>query len=166
MSPPTASPLIKAFGLAAVLGGMLYVGHAWLSPRPDAATPEASSAPDRSAVAEPTVPTPASTPPPGHLNAKEVAQAYASDREAANARFKGQRMQVHGVVNQIEAGQGQVLLVTLGAGESHGGLRAVIDGGAQPLARQAVVGQSLNLDCLNQGLLMAEPVLSDCRLRP
>lgn len=166
MSRPTASPLIKALGLAVVLGGALYGAHAWLNSGVDAATPEAASAPDGSAAVGPTAPTPTSTTPPGRLNAKDVAQAYASDHEAANARFKGQRMQVHGVVNQVEAGQGQVLLLTLGADESHAGLRAVVDGRAQPLARQAVVGQPLSLDCLNQGLLMAEPVLSDCRVLP
>ncbi len=166
MSRPTASPLLKALGLVAILGGALYGGQAWLNAGQDGAEPDASSAPNGHPIAAPSTSGPATTSMPGRLNAKDIAQAYASDRQAADARFKGQRMPIHGVVHSIEPGQGQILLITLGADDAHAGLRAVVDGGAQPLARQAVVGQALSVDCLNQGLLMGEPVLSDCRVLP
>lgn len=166
MSRPTASPLLKALGLVAILGGALYGGQAWLNAGQDAAAPEAPSTPNGPSGGDPATSGPTTTSMPGRQNAKDVAQAYAADRQAANARFKGQRLQIQGVVNGIEPGQGQILLITLGADDGHAGLRAVVDGGAQPLARQAAVGQALSLDCLNQGLLMAEPVLSDCRILP
>ena len=161
MSRPTPLPLIKALGLVVILGGALYAGHAWLDGGPPAAAPEAASTPDLPVATPSSL---GSTPMPGRLEAKDVAQAYARDRQAADARFKGRRMRIQGRVNSIEPGQGQVLLITLGANDEQAGLRAVVDGGTQALARQAVVGQALSLDCLNQGLLMAEPVLSDCRI--
>ena len=164
MPRPTASPLLKALGLMALLGGALYGGQAWLNAGQDMA--DAPSAPNGDPIAAPSTSGPATTPMPGRLNAKDIAQAYAIDRQAADARFKGQRMPIHGVVHSIEPGQGQILLITLGADDAHAGLRAVVDGGAQPLARQAAVGQALSVDCLNQGLLMGEPVLSDCRVLP
>ncbi len=165
MSRLTTLPLVKALGLAVILGGALYGGYAWLNPDEEVAAPAEPSARAMSGAAPNTSSTDM-TPVPGRIQAQAVAQAYASDRQVADARFKGQRMQLQGVVNGIESGQGQVLLVTLGADEGHAGLRAVIDGGAQPLAAQIAVGQPLSLDCLNQGLLMGEPVLSDCRVLP
>ena len=115
MPRPTALPILKALGLLAILGGALYGGQAWLNSGPEVAAPGASSPPNGDPVAGPTTSGPAFTSTPGRQSAKDVAQAYASDRQAADARFKGQRMQVHGVVNSIEPGQGQVLLITLGA---------------------------------------------------
>lgn len=165
--PLTALPILKALGLVVILGGALYGGHAWLNAGQDEAEqPHASSVPNGHSGGDSATSGPATTAMPARQNAKDVAQAYAADRQAANARFKGQRMQIQGVVNGIEPGQGQILLITLGADDGHAGLRTVVDGGAQPLARQAAVGQALSLACLNQGLLMGEPVLSDCRVLP
>lgn len=168
MSRPTALPLIKALGLILITGALLYGGHAWLNSGQQGAAPaSAPTAPEgEQSATTPSPSGPATTPLPGRLEAKDLAQAYASGRHAADARFKGQRMQIQGVIDHIEPGQGQVLLITLGAADGHGGLRAVVDGGAQPLAAQAVAGQSLHLDCLNQGLVMEEPLLSDCRVLP
>ncbi|MDI1260073.1 hypothetical protein [Aquabacterium sp.] len=166
MPSPTALPLLKALGLVAILGGVLYGGLAWLNADEDVATPGAASAPSGDSVPNPPPSGPGTKPMPGRQNARDVAQAYASDRLAADARFKGQRLQIQGVVNSIEPGQGQILLINLGADEGQAGLRAVVDGGSQALARQAGVGQVLSLDCLNQGLLLGEPVLSDCRVLP
>ena len=164
--PSTALPILKVLGLVVILAGVLYGGQAWLNAGQDVASPDAPSAPSGDPIAAPGTSGPDTTSMPGRQNAKDVAQAYANDRQAADARFKGQRMPVHGVVHSIEPGQGQILLITLGADDGHAGLRAVVDGGAQPLARQAAVGQALGLDCLNQGLRMAEPVLSDCHILP
>lgn len=164
MSRPTALPILKALGLVVILGGALYGGQAWLNSGQEGAAPTAPEG-DQSTRAASTS-GPATTPLPGRLEAKDVAQAYATGRHAADARFKGQRMQIQGVIDHIEPGQGQVLLITLGAADGQAGLRAVVDGGAQPLAAQAAAGQPLRLDCLNQGLVMEEPLLSDCRILP
>lgn len=164
MFHPTALPLFKALGLIVTFGGVLYGAHAWLNSGPEIAAPDASSVTDLSNSM--ILNEHAGTLRSGSLNAQAVAQSYASDRQAADARFKGQRMQIQGVVNGVESGQGQVLLITFGADNGDAGLRAVVDGASQPLVGQAVVGQPLALDCLNQGLLLAEPVLSDCRVLP
>ncbi len=104
---------------------------------------------------------------PDSLAAQDIAQAYARSPQVADARFKGQRLSLQGVVDQTEGGQGQTLLITLGASQDHAGLRAVVDMGAQVSnTPQPRVGQLVRMDCLNQGLLMGEPVLGDCRLQP
>jgi hypothetical protein len=158
---------IKRLALAALLGGLLYVAYGLLGPSP---TPPAS-APAQDDPAEPgrSIPqTAPMRPAPGSLDAAEFAQAYAKAPQEADARFKGRRIPLHGVVEQTEAGQGQILLITLGGTEGHAGLRTVADMATQQnktLAKPQT-GQSVNMVCLNQGLLMGEPVLSDCQLLP
>jgi hypothetical protein len=163
LSPPSRA-LLKTLTLVAAVGGALYLGHAWLN------TPDPATEAEPGDMPAPTTPPPsnASAKTPGdRLNAQEVAQAYARSPQEADARFKGQRLRLHGVVEQLEAGQGQILLVTLGSADGQAGLRAVVDMGMQDSqVARPVLGQSLSLECLNQGLLMGEPVLSDCRLLP
>jgi tRNA_anti-like len=167
MSRPTAFPLLKTLGLMAmILGGALYGGHMWLNRGPEVAAPEPTPAPKDESGEGLAASRPANVSMPRQQNAKDLAQAYANDSHTANARFKGQRMQIQGIVADIEPGQGQVLLINFAADDGLAGLRAVVDGATNPLVEQAMVGQPLALDCLNQGLLMAEPVLSDCRVLP
>lgn len=164
--PPTSRALFKTLTLAAALGVVLYAGHAWLTMADPSASAGPAGAPGRPADSPLASGTSASAR-ADRLNAREVAHAYARSPQEAEGRFKGQRLRLHGVVDQLEAGQGQILLVTLGAAEHQAGLRAVVDMGAQvDRAVRPVVGQALALECLNQGLLMGEPVLSDCHLLP
>ncbi|RZL01458.1 MAG: hypothetical protein EOP36_11570 [Rubrivivax sp.] len=165
MSLPSRSPaLLKTLALVSALGGLLYAGHAWVNVPDQQDTSAPRDTADQALAAPPAShANPSSA--PGRLSAQEVAQAYARAPQEADARFKGQRLSLQGRVDQTEAGQGQVLLITLGAGEGHAGLRAVVDMGTQAgHAPGPVAGQAVSLDCLNQGLLMGEPVLSDCRL--
>src|SRR5690606_5464192 len=96
----------------------------------------------------------------GELSALEVSRQYQSDRHAANARYQGQRVSLRGQVLQTEEAQGGALLITFHAEDEAQPLRALLQEVAPP-APQA--GDELGLDCLNQGLVMEEPLLVDCR---
>ncbi|MES2089774.1 MAG: hypothetical protein V4532_07340 [Pseudomonadota bacterium] len=154
----------KALGLTAVLVGIVGA-YLWQAPAEVDQAPPASvpSSPSAALSASRAITSATTTAP---LQAATVAQAYAASRQAANARYKDQRMQIQGRIHSIEPGQAPILLITLGAQDEHPGLRAVIDSDVNPSAGHLQSGQSVVLDCLNQGLVMDEPLLSDCRLRP
>lgn len=165
--PFLLSPLLKTFGLVAILAGLSYAGHLWLAQTP-AENPARAPAPAptelRSDDAHPGDPAAIAS---GTLSTHEIRQAYAHAPQDANGRFKGRRVRLQGRVSQIEAGQGQVLLITLDEADERPGLRVVVNMAEQPSrARPPALGHALGLDCLSQGLLMGEPVLGDCRLQP
>lgn len=165
-SSPPSSKRLKILALLAVSGSLLCAGHVWLNTSPD--QPDAGISPKPGSALPGTKPKPKDGALSGEhsLSADAIAQAYARAPQEADARFKGQRLRLQGVVRQTEAGQGQVLLITLGTGEDPG-LRVVVNMAEQSArARAPALGHALELDCLNQGLLMGEPVWGDCRLRP
>lgn len=104
--------------------------------------------------------------PPSLLSASDLSTRYAADPLSADARFKGQRIQIEGKVDAMERGQGQVLLITFESEPAGPPLRAVLNGEDQALEGSIQAGDVVRVSCFNRGLLMSQPVLGDCRLVP
>ena len=169
MPKPSNSALpLKLMALTAVVAGLVGVYVLQAPPETDTVMPPQGQASASAALpgapATPSTAAPSATSPP--LKATDVAQAYADSRKGADARYKGQRMQLQGVIHAIEQGQEPILLITMSTQDHHPGMRAVVDADLNPSAKQLQAGQDIRIDCLNQGLVMDEPLLSDCRVLP
>ncbi len=102
---------------------------------------------------------------PGEVLAHDLMAEYRATRGTVDARYKGKRLKVLGRVASLEQGESGVTLVSLQAEQDLRPLRALM---APATASNAAVAQALTegralvFDCLHQGIVMGEPILSDC----
>lgn len=106
--------------------------------------------------------------PPGPAASVVAAQALMADyRDSggrSQARHAGKRLMLQGAVAAVEAGANGLVLVSLDAGPDLPPARAVMAARDAGQASGWAQGLPVALDCANQGLLMGEPVLADCRI--
>jgi hypothetical protein len=106
---------------------------------------------------------------PGEVLAQDLMAEYRATRGTADGRYQGKRLKVLGRVLDLEQGESGVVLVSLQAEQDLRPLRALM---APSVASSGVqgpllaVGRSVVLDCQHQGIVMGEPILSDCKLSP
>lgn len=117
------------------------------------------------ATVEPAAPAPALEARPGEVLAHELMAEYRATRGAADARYQGKRLKVRGRVASVEQGESGVTLVSLQAEQDLRPLRALMaaaTAAGEHLSPALKDGSVLVLDCQHQGIVMGEPVLSDC----
>jgi hypothetical protein len=135
------------------------LGLSWGAPSPSPSVVGVAVAPAASGSA-----LPAMAPDRAPLPAHEVAQAVQAHPAAMDARYRQQRLPLTGVVDAAEAGEEGVVMLSLSLPGQNQGLRMVMADGHQAVALALMPGQTVSVDCLDQGLVMGELVLADCRL--
>lgn len=154
-------------------GAGTVIGAAVLWDREQAAiAPEASTV---SAPAAPTVrPVPASAdaaPPEGGgpgpvVSAADLRARYRDTGARVDEHYRGTRLRLAGPVAAVEDTESGVLVVALAAGDDLPPLRVLVDQPHHAAARRWTAGQAVVVDCLHSGLVMGEPLFSDCRPVP
>lgn len=96
------------------------------------------------------------------LTAKELFAAYEANEIAADARFKGKRLVVSGVVEAIDSGVDDLPRVRLEAGDF-----ASVNVADLPVDDAATLqkGEHVTVLCTSEGEMMGFPVLGDCALQ-
>jgi hypothetical protein len=149
----------------AVLVGTLAWWAGWLGDG-------AAVAPAPAVSAGPETPTPIATPvvqpPPVASAASAVSPAglmadYRDSGGRSHAKHAGKRLSLQGAVVSVESGENGLVMVSLDAGPDLPPARAVIADSDAARVREWQAGRAVVLDCANQGLLMGEPLLADCR---
>ncbi|WP_374319053.1 hypothetical protein [Aquabacterium sp.] len=98
---------------------------------------------------------------------RTATQLRAQTREAplvVDAQLRGKRIQVQGVLFSVESGAEGVWVLMLQAGDDGRTLRMVMapDQGGTLVSKAP--GAVVSVDCFDQGLIMGELMLADCRL--
>jgi hypothetical protein len=106
----------------------------------------------------PPVDSPASAVSPARLMAD-----YRDSGGRSHAKHAGKRLSLQGTLVSMESGENGLVLVSLDAGPDLPPARAVIADSDAARVREWQPGRAVMLDCANQGLLMGEPLLADCR---
>jgi tRNA_anti-like len=104
---------------------------------------------------------------PGEVLAHDLMAEYRATRGTVDARYKGKRLKVLGRMASLEQGESGATLVSLQAEQDLRPLRALMAPAvaSNPDLTQALKeGRALVFDCLHQGIVMGEPILSDCRV--
>ncbi|MFY9476946.1 MAG: hypothetical protein WAQ08_04675 [Aquabacterium sp.] len=107
-------------------------------------------------------------PPPTDAVASAVSPAglmadYRDSGGRSHAKHAGKRLSLQGAVVSVESGENGLVMVSLDAGPDLPPVRAVIADSDAARVRDWSAGRAVVLDCANQGLLMGEPLLADCR---
>lgn len=149
----------------AVLVSTLAWWAGWLGEGASVAAPQADTA--RPSTVDQT-PAPVVMSPPGERPASAVSPValmadYRDSGGRAHARHAGKRLNLQGAVVSVETGEGALVMVSLDAGPDLPPARAVIAASDAARVREWPAGRVVVLDCVNQGLLMGEPLLADCR---
>lgn len=131
-----------------------------LAPSPAGTAASASSAP---IMAAPVVRAPAQTSAASAVSPAGLMADYRDSGGRAHARHAGKRLNLQGAVVSVETGEGALVMVSLDAGPDLPPARAVIADSDAARVREWQAGRVVVLDCVNQGLLMGEPLLADCR---
>ncbi len=104
---------------------------------------------------------------PGEVLAHDLMAEYRATRGTVDGRYKGKRLKVLGRMASLEQGESGATLVSLQAEQDLRPLRALMAPAAasNPGLTQALKeGRALVFDCLHQGIVMGEPILSDCQV--
>lgn len=104
---------------------------------------------------------------PDEVLAHDLMAQYRATRGTVDARYKGKRLKVMGRMASLEQGESGATLVSLQAEQDLRPLRALMAPAAAstPDLTQALKdGRALVFDCLHQGIVMGEPILSDCQV--
>lgn len=104
---------------------------------------------------------------PGEVLAHDLMAEYRATRGTVDGRYKGKRLKVLGRMACLEQGDSGATLVSLQAEQDLRPLRALMAPAAasNPDLIQALKdGRALLFDCLHQGIVMGEPILSDCQV--
>lgn len=88
---------------------------------------------------------------------------YRDSGGRSHAKHAGKRLSLRGAVVSIESGENGLVMVSLDAGPDLPAARAVMAASDAARVRDWQQGTAVVLDCANQGLLMGEPLLADCR---
>lgn len=112
--------------------------------------------------------TPVVMPPPVADAASAVSPAglmadYRDSGGRSHAKHAGKRLGLQGTLTAVETGQGGLVMLSLDAGPDLPPARAVMAASDTARVRDWQPGRAVVLDCANQGLLMGEPLLADCR---
>jgi hypothetical protein len=137
--------------------GAPSVGHAGAMAAPSAPV----------AGREPPASVPALQARPGEVLAHDLMAQYRATRGTVDGRYKGLRLKVLGRMASLEQGESGATLVSLQAEQDLRPLRALMAPAAasNPDLPQALrEGRALVFDCLHQGIVMGEPILSDCQV--
>jgi hypothetical protein len=89
---------------------------------------------------------------------------YRDSGGRSHAKHAGKRLTLKGAVAAVEAGENGLVLVSLDAGPDLPPARAVMATADAAQMRAWPQGARVALDCANEGLLMGEPLLADCRV--
>lgn len=106
---------------------------------------------------------------PDEVLAHDLMAEYRATRGTVDARYKGKRLKVLGRMASLEQGESGATLVSLQAEQDLHPLRALMAPAAASspdLAQALKEGRALVFDCLHQGIVMGEPILSDCQVSP
>lgn len=144
--------------------GAPTVGDATVLPEPTQA--QGMGAPAM-AASESTASGPALQARPGEVLAHDLMAEYRATRGTVDARYKGKRLKVLGRMASLEQGESGATLVSLQAEQDLRPLRALMAPAvaSNPDLTQALKeGRALVFDCLHQGIVMGEPILSDCQV--
>lgn len=150
----------------AVLVGTLAWWAGWLGDGDDGAVPPPAGIASRPASAQATAPVVMPPPVAGAASAVSPAGLMADYRDSggrSHAKHAGKRLSLQGAVVSVEAGEGALVMVSLDAGPDLPPARAVIAASDAARVREWQAGRAVVLDCANQGLLMGEPLLADCK---
>ena len=131
-----------------------------LAPSPAGTAASASSAP---IMAAPVVRAPAQTSAASAVSPAGLMADYRDSGGRSHARHAGKRLSLQGAVVSVEEGHNGLVMVSLDAGPDLPPARAVIADSDAARVREWQAGRVVVLDCVNQGLLMGEPLLADCR---
>lgn len=155
-------PVVLGLGLVLAL---LVAGLVWSGWRGDEGR-AAADVPMRASIsAIPAAPV-ALDPPTTDASAVSPATLMADYRDSggrSHAKHAGKRLPLQGAVVSVESGQNGLVMVSLDAGPDLPPARAVIADTDAARVRDWQAGRAVVLDCANQGLLMGEPLLADCR---
>ena len=102
-----------------------------------------------------------------HVAERSAVQLQAEAKAAplqADAQYRGQRLRVSGVLSGVESGAEGVWVMMLRAGEDGRTLRMVMAPGQGAVLAQKAQGDTVSVDCFDQGLVMGDLLLADCRL--
>lgn len=151
----------------AVLVGTLAWWAGWLGDGDDeAAVPPLAGIASRPASAQATAPVvmpPSAEGPASAVSPAGLMADYRDSGGRSHARHAGKRLSLQGAVVSVEAGENGLVMVSLDAGPDLPPARAVIAASDAARVREWQPGRAVVLDCANQGLLMGEPLLADCR---
>lgn len=146
-------------GTLAWWAGWLGDGAAVVAPPPaDTARPTTTDQPAAPVVMPPPTEAAASAVSPAGLMAD-----YRDSGGRSHAKHAGKRLSLQGAVVSVESGENGLVMVSLDAGPDLPPARAVIADSDAARVREWQAGRAVVLDCANQGLLMGEPLLADCR---
>ena len=159
---------LLVLGAGAVLALVVLLGAVlvWSGWRGDQGPVPGEAAPSPDRPAAPAAPLVALLPDTGASAAASPAALMADYRDSggrAHARHAGKRLLLQGAVVSVESGENGLSMVSLDAGPDLPPARAVIASSDAARVRDWQAGRAVVLDCANQGLLMGEPLLADCR---
>ena len=154
-------------GLGAVLA-LLVAGLVWSGWRGDESQAAANVPLHASTAAPPAAPVAVDPPATDALAASAVSPAalmadYRDSGGRSHAKHAGKRLPLQGAVVSVESGQNGLVMVSLDAGPDLPPARAVIADTDAARVHDWQAGRAVVLDCANQGLLMGEPLLADCK---
>lgn len=159
-------PLFWAMTLVPLLVAIVLAWRGWGgegdagpgSPVDHAASGLQAATPSAPVVMPPPVADAASAVSPAGLMAD-----YRDSGGRSHAKHAGKRLGLQGTVTAVETGQGGLVMLSLDAGPDLPPARAVMAASDTARVRDWQAGRAVVLDCANQGLLMGEPLLADCR---
>lgn len=99
----------------------------------------------------------------GAVSPAELMADYRDSGGRSHAKHAGKRLGLQGTLTAVETGQGGLVMLSLDAGPDLPPARAVMAASDTARVRDWQPGRAVVLDCANQGLLMGEPLLADCR---
>ncbi len=126
-------------------------------------TGTAASATTTPIVAPSAVPAPAQASVASAVSPAGLMADYRDSGGRSHAKHAGKRLSLQGAVVSVEGGHNGLVMVSLDAGPDLPPARAVIADSDAARVREWQAGRAVVLDCANQGLLMGEPLLADCR---
>jgi hypothetical protein len=96
------------------------------------------------------------------VSAADLASAYTTSEIAADARFKGRKLKVFGVVDSVESDFADLPMVTLHVPGALLGVHATLVNKSDAIKLRA--GESITMLCSGGGEVAGVPLLSDCRM--
>mgnify|MGYP001236537897 CR=1 FL=1 len=96
--------------------------------------------------------------------ASQIAAETRTQPQQADAQYRGQRLRLSGRLTALESGESGVVVLMLHAGDQGRAVRMVMAPEQAARARELNQGDEVSVNCFDQGMVMGELMLADCRL--
>lgn len=102
---------------------------------------------------------------PLEVTAAQLFTAYQANEVAADQQYKGRALLVKGSVGSIDKDAFGNVIVQLATSNPFMPVRATLESGEKAKAAGLSKGQAIAVACEGGGMLIGDPVLSDCTIR-